>query len=113
MTGLQAAPPTAPFAAHVAHGGDRTLVRLVGELDLAAFRHAEDAIVRAERGGLPLLEVDLSTLVFMDSTGLRLMLRTRRRALAAGRRLLVHRGPQAVQRVFEITALAPLFEFVD
>lgn len=113
MTGSQTASPSAPFAAHVAHRGGGALVRLVGELDLATVPCAEDAIARAERGGLPLLEVDLSTLVFMDSTGLRLMLRTRGRARDAGRRLLVHRGPRAVQRLFEVTALTPLFEFVD
>lgn len=112
MTGSQVA-PAAPFSAHVAQGGDRALVRLVGELDLAAQRRAEDAIALAERDRPPVLEVDLSTLVFMDSTGLRVMLRARRRALDDGRLLLVHRGPQAVQRVFEVTAFAPLFRFVD
>lgn len=115
MTGSQVAPPTAPFTAHVARAqdGDRALVRLIGELDLATLRRAEDAIAQAEQGEPPLLEVDLSTLVFMDSTGLRLLLQTRRRALDDGRRLVVHRGPQAVQRVFDITALTSLFEFVD
>ena len=113
MTGSQVAPPTAPFAAHVAQDGARGFVRLVGELDVATLQRAENALAQAEEGGPPLLEVDLSTLVFMDSTGLRLMLRARRRALDDGRRLVVHRGPQAVQRVFEITALSPLFEFVD
>jgi len=49
----------------------------------------------------------------MDSTGLQLMLSTRERALEAGRRLQLRRGPDAVQRVFEITALADRFEFVD
>lgn len=59
------------------------------------------------------LELDLSGLGFMDSTGLRLLLDARGRALAQGRRLLLRRGPRAVQRVFEITALAATFEFLD
>lgn len=115
MTGSQLAPPTVPFSAHVAHAqdGGRAFVRLIGELDLAAVGRAQDAIAQAEQREPTLLEVDLSTLVFMDSTGLRLLLQARRRALDDGRRLVVHRGPQAVQRVFEITALTPLFEFVD
>ncbi|HEX4804508.1 MAG TPA: STAS domain-containing protein [Conexibacter sp.] len=112
MTGLHVEPMT-PFAAHVAQHGERALVRLIGELDLAAAPQAEAALAQAERWRPPLLEVDLSTLAFMDSTGLRLMLRTRHRAQDDGRRLLLHRGPVAVQRVFEITSLASLFEFVD
>lgn len=101
------------FVAHVSSDARRPLVRLIGELDLAAAPRASAAIERAERGRPPALEVDLSALAFMDSTGLRLMLRTRARARNDGRRLLVRRGPDAVQRVFEATALASLFEFVD
>jgi len=40
------------------------------------------------------------------------MLDTRQRALQAERRLLLRRGPDAVQRVFEVTAVAPMFEFI-
>ena len=112
MTAFETATPR-PFIAHVANDDQRAAVRLIGELDLATTPRAEQAIVRAERFRPSLLELDLSALAFMDSTGLRLMLTTRQRALAAGRRLLLRRGPNAVHRVFEITALAPLFEFVD
>jgi anti-anti-sigma factor len=112
MTGLEAG-LLAPFTTHVAESDEHVLVRLIGELDVAAAPRAAAAIARAEQGQPRTLELDLSDLAFMDSTGLRLMLTTRERALAAGRRLLVRRGPDAVQRVFEITALAPLFEFID
>jgi len=112
MTGLQSS-PRSPFATHVAGDRQRAFVRLIGELDLASAPSAEQAIVQAERFRPSLLELDLSSLLFMDSTGLRLMLNTRQRAVEARRRLLLHRGPDAVQRVFEITALAPLFEFVS
>ena len=112
MTGSQVM-PTAPFAAHVAQGGERVLVRLVGELDLAVAGQAQQAIARAERGHPPVLEIDLSSLAFMDSTGLRMLLQARRRADDEGRRLLLRRGSLPVQRMFEVTALASLFEFVD
>lgn len=101
-----------PFAVHVAKDRERALVRLIGELDLAVAPQAEQAILQAEQGRPDLLELDLSTLSFMDSTGLRLMLTTRQRALESGRRLQLRRGSAAVQRVFEVTAVAPLFEFV-
>jgi anti-anti-sigma factor len=83
MTGLQARPPS-PFATHVAGDRQRALVRLVGELDLASAPSAEQAIVQAERFRTSLLELDLSSLVFMDSTGLRLLLNTRQRSKSAG-----------------------------
>jgi anti-sigma B factor antagonist len=104
---------TASFTAHVSSDDERALVRLIGELDVAAAPQAMQAIAEAEEQWPTTLELDLSTLAFMDSTGLRLMLTTRARALESGRRLLLRRGPYAVQRVFEVTALAPLFEFVD
>src|SRR5690349_19337500 len=103
----------APFAAHVADDEERALVRLIGELDILAAPVAEQAIERAEGRQPTVLELDLSALAFMDSTGLRVMLSTRERAVAAGRRLRLRRGPYGVQRVFEITALEQLFEFVD
>jgi anti-anti-sigma factor len=112
MTGLQVG-AEALFAVHVGHRGENALVRLIGELDVAVVPQAEQAIVQAEQERPPLLELDLSALAFMDSTGLRLLLNARQRALQDGRRLLLRRGPNAVQRVFEVTALAPLFEFVD
>ena len=113
MTTVNAGAP-ASFAAQVAHDeGARTCVRLIGELDVAVAPRAAEAIAQAERSRPATLELDLSSLAFMDSTGLRLLLSARQRALEAGRRLLLRRGPDAVQRVFEVTALAPLFEFVD
>jgi hypothetical protein len=40
-------------------------------------------------------------------------LSTRQRAREAGRQLVLRRGPGAVHRVFEVTALVPLFDFID
>lgn len=101
------------FSTYVSHDGQHALVRLIGELDIAAVATAERAIAWAERRRPLALEVDLSTLAFMDSTGLRLMLGTRDRAEADGRELRVRRGPSPVQRVFEMTELTQLFHFVD
>lgn len=112
MTGTQAAAPV-PFAAQVGDDGQRAFVRLSGELDIATAAQGGLAIARAERDQAPTLELDLSGLTFIDSTGLRLLLAVRERALAADRRLVLRRGPYAVQRILEITALASLFEFVD
>jgi anti-sigma B factor antagonist len=105
--------PVAPFVAQVGRADGRAIVRLIGELDVGVAPRAQQAIEQAERQGALTLEVDLSALAFMDSTGLRLFLRARERAQEDGRRLLLRRGPRAVQRVFEVTMLERVFEFVD
>jgi anti-sigma B factor antagonist len=106
-------PATRPqFAVHVAADDLRARVRLVGELDVASLAQAEAAIARAERQEPRVLEIDLSGLEFMDSSGLRLLLGVRARAAGRGQRLLLRAGTPAVQRVFDVTALGRCFEFV-
>jgi anti-sigma B factor antagonist len=57
--------------------------------------------------------VDLSKLTFLDSTGLRCIVTADERARAEGRRIVIVRGPDAVQRVFTITRLEERLEMVD
>ena len=57
--------------------------------------------------------LDLSKLTFLDSTGLRCLVTADERAREAGRRVVIVRGPDAVQRVFTITRLEERLEMVD
>jgi anti-sigma B factor antagonist len=66
-----------------------------------------------ESHGVRLLILDLRGLTFVDSTGLRLIMSAHGRARASGRRLVLVRGPDVVQRVFKITRLERELEFVD
>jgi anti-sigma B factor antagonist len=59
------------------------------------------------------LVVDLSKLTFLDSTGLRCIVTADERAREQGRRIVIVRGPDAVQRVFTITRLEDRLEIVD
>jgi anti-anti-sigma factor len=113
MTSMSVEPTASPFIVHVAVDAERALVRLIGELDVAGVPSAEGAIARAEAAAAARVEVDLSSLGFIDSSGLRVMLMARERAVKAGRRLVLHRGPAAVHRVFEMTAVERFFEFAD
>ena len=88
-------------------------VAFSGDLDLSSAKRAEEAIEQAERSRPPVLVVDLRRLTFMDSTGLRVMVSADKRAQREGRRLVIVRGPAAVQRVFEITRLDERLELVD
>ena len=57
--------------------------------------------------------LDLRELTFLDSCGLARLVAARRRAMKAGRRLVLVRGPAAVQRVFQLTAVDEAFEIVN
>jgi anti-sigma B factor antagonist len=93
--------------------GGRLRLALRGELDLYAAPQFDDALVEAEGESWPLLVLDLSGLEFMDSAGLRLIVRTHARAEQAGRRMVVVNGPDTVARVFTVTSLDRQLEIVD
>ena len=59
------------------------------------------------------LVLDLSKLTFLDSTGLRCLVSADQRAKDGGRRVVLVRGPDPVQRVFAITRLEDRLEMVD
>lgn len=92
---------------------DGVRLRLQGELDVATAPLAEDALRTAEAREPSIVALDLGSLTFMDSTGLRLVMAADSRAREAGRRLVVVRGPDAVQRVFELTGVDERIELVD
>src|SRR5687768_16425338 len=94
---------------------DTTCARLVlrGELDLYSAPALDDMLVDVEGEKWPLVMLDLRELEFLDSAGLRLIVRTQARAGQDGRRLVIIRGPETVQRVFTLTGLDAEFEFAD
>jgi anti-sigma B factor antagonist len=88
-------------------------VALVGELDLSTVAKVQEELRRAEAASPATLVVDLSKLTFLDSTGLRCIVTADERAREQGRRIVIVRGPDAVQRVFAITRLDDRLEMVD
>jgi anti-sigma B factor antagonist len=93
--------------------GGRLRLRLTGELDLYTAPALDDALVEAEGESWPLLVIDLTELEFMDSSGLRLVVRSHARAEQSGRRLVVVNGPDTVARVFSATDLDSKLHIVD
>jgi anti-sigma B factor antagonist len=91
------------------------LVQLVlrGELDLSTVQKVEEELAAVEAGDEKVVVLDLSGLTFLDSTGLRLMVTADQRAQKDGRRLVIVKGPETVQRVFSITKLDETLEMVD
>jgi anti-anti-sigma factor len=86
---------------------------LVGELDLSSVAKVQEELRRIEADAPATLVMDLSKLSFLDSTGLRCIVTADERAREAGRRIVIVRGPDAVQRVFAITRLEERLEIVD
>ena len=94
---------------------DTRCARLVlkGELDLYSAPALDDAVVELEGEKWPVLFLDLRELDFIDSAGLRLVVRTHARAQQDGRRLVLIRGGENVARVLELTGLVDELEIVD
>ena len=88
-------------------------IALRGELDLSSAAKLQEELRRVEAASPPVLVLDLSKLVFLDSTGLRCLVTADERARADGRRVVIVRGPDPVQRVFSITRLEERLEMVD
>ncbi len=91
---------------------DATVV-LTGELDLSTAPEVEQALADAEEQQPERVVIDLRQLVFLDSTGLRVVLAADGRARRDGRRLEVVPGPPQVHRVFRIALLDKRITFVD
>jgi anti-anti-sigma factor len=88
-------------------------VALMGELDLSTVAKVQEELRKLEAGSPPTLVLDLSKLTFLDSTGLRCIVTADERAREDGRRVVIVRGPDPVQRVFAITRLEERLEMVD
>ena len=93
--------------------GDAVKLTLRGELDLEHAYTFDEELRRVEALEPKCICLDLRELSFLDSTGLSRIVAARSRARKARRRLVLVRGPAAVQRVFQLTALDEAFEIVN
>ena len=87
-------------------------VRPHGELDLASAGQLDGKLRELREAGFDLIELDLSSLTFLDSTGLRLVLAWDGEARRDGMQLRLRPGPPAVQRVFEVTGVLGRLPFL-
>jgi anti-sigma B factor antagonist len=101
----------APF--HCEVEPDRGSVRVTphGELDIATVPELERRLRELRESGFDRVVLDLRRLGFMDSTGLRLVMREDAAAREDGRTFAVVAGSPAVQRVFELAGVTDLLEF--
>ena len=87
------------------------VVAVSGELDLDTMVELGAAL--AAGGGLATTVIDLRGLTFIDSSGVSGVLAAARRARDAGSRLVCVPGPPSIQRIFELTGVDTVLEWVD
>lgn len=103
-----------PIVLDATFDDDTASVRFEGELDLITVPNAEEFVLNIEREHEPArLVLDLRSLRFLDSSGLRFVLSVDSRARREGRRLQIVPGPESVHRVFRIALLEQRLEFVE
>jgi anti-sigma B factor antagonist len=87
------------------------VVAVSGELDLDTMGELNDAL--AVENGLATTVVDLRGLTFIDSSGVSGVMAAARRARDVGGRLVCIPGPTQIQRVFVLTGVDTVLEWVD
>jgi anti-sigma B factor antagonist len=101
-----------PLELIVNHHGTTATLELVGELDVAQEQPVREAFKAVLDSQPESLVLDLSQLTFIDSTGIGIVIGLKKKAERDGVRLVICRGPLAVQRVFELTGLTSSLPFV-
>ena len=87
------------------HVGRRAVIETTGDIDAAGGPVLAAAAEEAVRAGALEVWVDLGGTRFMDSTGLNILLRLRRRLRELQRRLAIICPHGRVRRVFELSGL--------
>ncbi len=93
-------------------GKGRLEAVLSGEIDLSTVGELEDRLEGPLDSGPSLLVLDLRQVTFLDSSGLRLLLRLDERQRAGGGRMVLVQGGRRVARVFELTGAGERLEIV-
>ena len=104
---------SSPFGLTIERRDGAVHIALSGELDISTAPQLEDDLRRVEAERPECIVLDLRQLSFMDSTGLRLLIMADARAREEGRRLVIGRGNEMIQRVMRLTRLDERLEFVD
>jgi anti-sigma B factor antagonist len=103
-----------PFSIDIDERDDRVVITPRGELDMASAPELEETIMpRLEGAGWVVL--DLRSLEFIDSSGLRVVVGAHRAAEGGGGRFTCVRGAagSTVHRIVEIAGIDGVIEMVD
>ena len=93
--------------------GERYVIALAGELDLAGVDRLTQELLRAEESDVSGVVLDLEELTFIDSSGIAAILAADARSRADGERLRLTGGSERVRRVFALCGLLDRLPFAD
>jgi len=96
----------------VTTGGNRSKVSVAGELDAASAGELE-AVLAAQVSASAEVELDLGSVSFIDSSGLRALLVAQQTATDGGGSLILVATTPAVDRLLELTGLNETFRRGD
>jgi len=105
--------PPAALRIDVRPDRDRVFVRPVGEVDLETAPAVHSVAVELVEKGFARVVIDLSEVTFLDSTGVRLLLSTHRRACELGIGLSVIPGGPKTLRVLEVCGALDRLDLED
>jgi anti-anti-sigma factor len=111
-----AAPPTpeaASFDITLTRTPGRATLTLVGELDITTTPRLSKYLSTLAQTHQGLIVIDLRQLTFLDSTGVRALVRADSYARRDGWNLAIVKGPPQVQRVLEICGLTEVLPLAD
>jgi anti-anti-sigma factor len=91
------------------HGHERfqigTIMPISGRIDVSTVAQLRDQLHSAVDGGVGALVLDLSDVQTVDATGLAMLVGTHRRALRAGRQVVLRDTPPRIARLLHATGL--------
>lgn len=93
--------------------GGVTVVRVVGDVDLATSPRLKEALDEAIRSGSDAVRLDMSDVTFLDSSGISVLVDAQQRLQDASSKLVLHGVGDHVRRVLEISGLGSFFELSD
>ena len=85
-------------------------VVVAGEVDAHTSAELEQGFERALEAGATTVIVDVAKMSFIDSSGLRVLVQTRKRLVDAGGSLELRQPSETVVRLLELTGLQELLE---
>lgn len=92
---------------------DRVLVVVSGDLDIDTEQMLQTALRDALAGSVSGVDLDLSGVEFCDCSGLNVLLRMRRRALADAKTVAIRTAGATVERLLDLTRTRPLFAWTN
>jgi len=100
---------TDKFSTHVAREGDKIVIHVRGQVDMATCERLRDAI-EPHLGPAQTIVLDLSEVAFMDSSSLHVLVQARGRLTADGGSLVLRNPSRAARRLLDVACAEGLLE---